>query len=333
MVSRQPLPRIPAAAGTIGSVLGLVLIFMGVTGGIAASRLWHVQQTLDAAAHAAAVSEAQNGCWTAQTSQIVSKILQGGGLPISGAHAVQVTQYSDPQGDTTPYGQVVTAKLQWAVPISVVHLQLPTSVPLTSTVEQPSQYVAFGSNTAQSNSQCTTPTLSTTASSTPVCTPTTIYVTKDIPATTSCQPQTSSVCSPSTHETWVTSTTMQCGGQWEYTCHPQTSCHTVTTESCTTQRVFNPYLNCYPVWNQWIDGWGRQCNGGWSTSQSCTPTTQDVCSTTNVCGDQYVYSCHPVTTGHWQTTTTESCHDVTTTHCTTVPAHTEQVAETVQQCS
>ncbi|SMC08174.1 hypothetical protein SAMN00768000_3713 [Sulfobacillus thermosulfidooxidans DSM 9293] len=159
MVLRRPLPRLPAAAGTIGSVLGLILIFMGVTGGIAASRLWHVQQTLDAAAHAAAVSEAQNGCWTAQTSQIVSHILQGGGLPISGAHAVQVTQYSDPQGDTTPYGQVVTAKLQWAVPISVVRLQLPTSVTLSSNVDQPSQYVAFGSQNNTTNSTCTTPDL------------------------------------------------------------------------------------------------------------------------------------------------------------------------------
>ncbi|WP_053958138.1 hypothetical protein [Sulfobacillus thermosulfidooxidans] len=338
MVCRQPLPRVPAAAGTIGSALGLVLILMGVTGGIAVSRLWHVQQTLDRAAHAAAVSEAQNGCWTAQTSQIVRQILQGGGLPVTGSHAVQVIRYTDTQDMTQPYGQLVTAKISWAVPISIVHLQLPTTVPLSSTVDQPSQYVAANSNTTQTNSQCTAPDLSTAnASATPTCTPTTIYVTQDIPAKTSCQPQTSSVCSPSTHNVWVSSTSEQCGYTThnEWTCHPQTSCHTVTTESCTTQRSFNPYLNCHAVWNPWIDGWGRQCEGGWSYSTSCTPTTRDVCSTTSTCGWSPVssYSCHPVTSGHWVTETTESCHDVTTTHCTTIPAHTEKIPETVQQCS
>lgn len=151
--------RVPAAAGTVGAVLGLILILMGVTGGIAASRLWHVQQVLDRAAHAAAVSEAQNGCWTNTTSQIVSQILQGGGLPITGAHAVQVTQYTSPQETAVPYGQLVTAGLQWSVPISVVRIQLPTTVPLSSTVDQPSQYVALGAQNNGVNTACTTPTL------------------------------------------------------------------------------------------------------------------------------------------------------------------------------
>ncbi|SMC08172.1 HTH-like domain-containing protein [Sulfobacillus thermosulfidooxidans DSM 9293] len=259
------------------------------------------------------------------------RLVQGGGLPISGAHAVQVTQYSDPQGETTPYGQVVTAQLHWAVPISVVHLQLPTSVPLTSTVEQPSQYVAFGSNTAQSNSQCTTPTLSlATASTISTCSTATIYVTKDIPATTSCQPQTTAVCSPSTQKTWVTSSTEQCGytTQDEYTCHPVQRCTPVTSEVCT------------PIWGEQCGSWSGGTYTPWgycitTHSDSCTTQTSESCSTTDVCGYSPVttYSCHPVTTGHWQTTTTESCHDVTTTACTTVPAHTEQVPETVQQCS
>ncbi|MCY0885328.1 MAG: hypothetical protein OWV35_05515 [Firmicutes bacterium] len=138
-------PRIPrrvrAAASTVGTVLGLVLMLMGVTAGVAAYRLWHVQQTLDRAAGAAATSEAQNGCWTASTSTLVTQILEGAGLPVTGPHAVQVTQYATATGTPTPYGQLVTAGFAWAVPIAVVHLTLPTAVPLNALAAQPSQYV------------------------------------------------------------------------------------------------------------------------------------------------------------------------------------------------
>ncbi|AUW92617.1 hypothetical protein BXT84_00510 [Sulfobacillus thermotolerans] len=343
--------RVLAAADTIGTVLGLVLVLMGVTGGIAGYRLWHVQQTLNRAASAAATSEAQNGCWTAQTSQIVAQVLQGGGLPISGANAVQVTHYSNPQGTTTPYGQMVTAQLHWAVPISVVRLQLPTTVPLSSAVVQPSQYVALGGNTAQSNGACTPPDLTVTAQTvaaanddaaaattntaadtpTTTCTPTTVEVTKTVPQSESCTPETHTECSPVSHETWVDSTYEACGDttQYEYTCRE--------VNSCTPQSV------CSTHYQTWCDLYN---DGAYGSSPShpvthcvsvpiSTCSTETVCSTHNVCGSSPVttYSCHPVTTGHWQTETTQSCHDVTTTQCQTIAAHTEQVPETVEQCS
>ncbi len=339
--------RVAAAAGTIGTVLGLVLILMGVTGGIAGYRLWHVQQTLDRAASAAATSEAQQGCWTAQTSQIVAQVLQGGGLPITGHDAVQVTQYSNAQETTTPYGQMVMATLRWAVPISVVRLQLPTTIPLNSAVARPSQYVALGANTAQSNSACTTPdltvsdatvatandaatTTTATTKTSSTCTPTTIEVTKTIPQSESCTPDTKTECSPVTHAVWVNSTHEQCGDttQYEYTCHPVQHCTPVSSDVCT------------PIWGEQCGSWsgGTYTSWGYCTtthSESCTTKTSESCSTTNVCESSPVttYSCHPVTTGYWQTETTQSCRDVTTTQCQTIAAHTEQVPETVEQCS
>lgn len=350
--------RVLAAADTIGTVLGLVLVLMGVTGGIAGYRLWHVQQTLNRAASAAATSEAQNGCWTAQTSQIVAQVLQGGGLPIAGANAVQVTQYSNPQGTTTPYGQMVTAQLHWAVPISVVRLQLPTTVPLSSAVVQPSQYVALGGNTAQSNGACTPPDLTVTAQAvaaandaaaattntgadTPAttCTPTTVEVTKTVPQSTSCTPKTSRVCSPTTRAVCYPVSTEQCGYQTqeEYTCSPQESCHTETTESCHKQYYWNNNINCWDNY-VFINGrwWPeRACNGGWSSYQSCSPTTQNVCTSTNVCSWKPVstYHCYEVTGESCSNESVTSCHDVTTTQCQTIAAHTEQVPETVEQCS
>jgi hypothetical protein len=343
--------RVAAAAGTIGTVLGLVLILMGVTGGIAGYRLWHVQQTLDRAASAAATSEAQQGCWTAQTSQMVAQVLQGGGLPITGNDAVQVTQYSNPQGTTTPYGQMVTAQLHWAVPISVVRLQLPTTIPLSSAVVRPSQYVALGANTAQSNSACATPDLTVpsatvatandaasaakTASTSSTCTPTTIEVTKTVPQSESCTPQTTQECSPTTQSVCQPVTSEHCGysTQEEYTCGPQESCHTETTESCVSGSYWDSEKTCSPYLS--AHGWEWTCTGGWVQRQTCTPTTRNVCTTTNVCSWHPVssYRCYDTTTTQCHAESVTSCHDVTTTQCQTVPAHTEQVPETVEQCS
>lgn len=356
-MTRQPgrPVRVLAAAGTIGTVLGLVLVLMGVTGGIAGYRLWHVQQTLNRAASAAATSEAQNGCWTAQTSQIVAQVLQGGGLPISGANAVTVTQYSNPQGTTTPYGQMVTAQLHWAVPISVVRLQLPTTIPLSSAVVQPSQYVALGGNTAQSNGACTPPdltvtaqavvaandaadTATTTAANTPTttCTPTTVEVTKTVPQSESCTPKTTRVCSPTTRAVCYPVSSEQCGDQTqeEYTCSPQESCHTETTEGdchLVSEWVPNCYEEIMPSGST-----RRICHGGSETQYTqCDPITQNVCTSTNVCSWKPVstYRCYEVTGESCSNESVTSCHDVTTTQCQTIPAHTEQVPETVEQCS
>lgn len=150
--------RVTAAANTMGTILGLVLLFMAVTAGIAGYRLWHVQNTLDRAVAAAVQSEAQNGCWTASTTTAVTQILQGAGLPVSGSHAVQVTQYSTPSGTPVDYGQLVTAGLQWSVPIAVVDITLPTSVPVSAQTAATSQYVPPDGG-ASSNPGCVTPAL------------------------------------------------------------------------------------------------------------------------------------------------------------------------------
>jgi len=292
-MSRDAPPRrLSAAAGTIGAVLGLILVLTGVTGGIAAYRLWHVQQTLDRAAAAAATSEAQNGCWTFATSQIVNQVLKGGGLPVTGSNAVQVTQYTDAQNQPVSYGQLVTAGLSWSVPISVVRLQLPTSVPLSATVTQASQYV---SAVAGGGSQCTAPSVA-------ACQTVTTYQ-------QSCQPVTTQQCKTQYQTVCGTSYQTQCGSS--YSCTSQPSCGYHTTTVCQTEETYGliAYINGRP----WY---------GWHSTYVCNPVTQYSCTTQQVCG--YHYSCWSVPVSNCHQQPVQTCQPVTTQQCTTVPVTTTQ---------
>ena len=253
-----------------------------------------MQQPLDRAAAAAANSEAQNGCWTFATSEIVNQILKGGGLPVTGSNAVEVTQYTNPQNTPVSYGQLVTASLSWSVPISVVRLQLPTSVPLNATVTQASQYVPTGGGTG-GNSACTAPSVA-------GCQTVTTYQ-------QSCQPVTTQHCSTQYQTICGTSYQSQCG--WSYSCVSQPSCGYHTTTVC--QTVENYGLIAYIDGRPWY---------GWHSAYVCNPVTQYSCTTQEVCGEHYSCWSVPVNACHQQPV--QSCQPVTIQQCTTVPVTTTQ---------
>jgi hypothetical protein len=281
----------------VGMVGGLILVTTGLTAGLAAAQLVRVHAALVQAAHAAAQSEQQQGCWTESTTQAVYETLKGAGI---NPGTVRLTADT---ASSTAYGGAVTAGLATTVGISVLGAKL-MHIPIAAGANATSFYTPATANS--SNPSCVTPaTCPTTVVEHQVCQNVT---------TQDCTPVSQQVCGP------VTQT--QCGytTEDEYTCHPVQRCTPVTSEVCT------------PIWGEQCGSWSGGTYTPWgycitTHSESCTTQTSESCSTTDVCGYSPVtsYSCHDVTTTECRTETTQSCHPVTQEQCTTVP-------ETVSAC-
>lgn len=132
-----------------GMVGGLVLFATVVTGGIAATQIVRAHLALAQAAHTAARSEQQNGCWTPSTTAAVNHTLRIAGI---NTHTVKITAASV---QSTGYGKGVTAGLSTQVGVSVLGASL-MHVPVSATASVPSMY-ASGVTTG-TGSACIVPT-------------------------------------------------------------------------------------------------------------------------------------------------------------------------------
>nr|AEP14276.1 hypothetical protein [Sulfobacillus thermotolerans] len=267
----------------VGMVGGLILVTTGLTGGLAAAQLVRVHAVLAQAAHAAAQSEQQQGCWTESTTQVVYQTLKEAGVnPGSVALTADTAQ-------STLYGGRVTAGLTTKVGVSVLGAQW-LQIPVSAAANAPSFYTpttAGGTNPA-----CITPaTCPTVTTDHQQCTP----------AHQSCQAATTEVCTPVSQQVCGPVTTTNCGDttQEEYTCAPQQFCQTNYWD-CSDPGT----ASCPPA------DWVTTC----TTQEEChdQPVTVYQCHdvTTNTCRTMTTESCHPITQ--------EQCRTIPE-QCTTVP--------------
>ena len=293
------------ATGT-GQILGLMAFTIILTGVIGGAQLMRIQAALSHAAQVATASEAQQGCWTAATTQAVYQTLKSAGVNPA---TVQLTADTPA---TTTYGGTVTTGLSTTAGVAVLGVT-PFHIPLSAAANGTSFYTPAAAGAT--NPACVAPA---------TCPSVTTMVPHCTPAHQSCQPVTTQQCTPVTQTVCGPVSSQQCGytTQEEYTCTPVQHCGPVTTNQCVTDGY------CA----QW-DSATNSCVQ-WGSFQVCNPTTTTVCTTTNQCGwhPVSVYSCHTVTTTECQPETTQSCHTVTTQQCTTVPQQCTTVPETTSAC-
>lgn len=264
-------------ATTTASIGGLVLVVSLFTAGVTLARIYGTHAVLAKASQVAVRSEQQQGCWTSETSNVVTNVFHDSNF---GAQSVNVTQAT-----LTPtlYGHSVVAGFSTKVPIRVWGMKV-TSMTVKAqagsssfftpaitggsypTCQTPSSYnPSSSSSSTPSSSTSTTPSSTPSSSATPTChTVTTTsqqctaghYATKSV-AVQQCTPVTKDVCSPVSSQ--QCSTTYQvCGyndgslpGEWGCStvnrqvplCHTVTTtqCHTVTSESCSTSYQTQKY--------------------------------------------------------------------------------------------
>jgi len=131
--------------GSIGALL--ILVFL-LTGTLSVLRVWQAHQTLERAASAAIRSEEQYGCWTINTDQAVTQIVNGSGLVATG---IRVLQYT---ANPATYGNAVTATLQYQFDTNFLFGGI-TSHTLTTAQNGSSFYVP--SSLTKNTQSCTTP--------------------------------------------------------------------------------------------------------------------------------------------------------------------------------
>ena len=345
----------------VGIIGGMILFVTVLTAGIGAVQAMRVHHALYQAAQKASQVEQQQGCWTNGASTAVYNTLKANGL---NPNSVQVTADT---ASTQSYGGAVTAGLKTQMGITVLGLRLLT-VPVGAAANAASFYtptVPGGVNPAcvpvstcpivtTSTPQCTPAHQVCQTVSHQQCQPLSQQVCHTVP-TQQCTPVTTQQCGYTTQEVYSchSVTTQQCGytTQEVYACHPVTSCHPVTTRSCTTSPG-----RCYTFWVN-----GRAEHHCDPPTTTCTTHTTTVCSTTQQCGytPESVYSCHPVTsqqcgytpqsvyschavtsqqcttvnTQQCHTVTTQSCHAVQTQQCQTAPQQCTTLTEQVNQCT
>lgn len=133
----------------IGNLGGLLLWAMLFTAGLGIVQVARYHATLTQAAQVALTSEAQNGCWTAATTQAVTATMQGTGLNPTTVQVQSATVHTVAYGHAIQVGLATTVTLHW--------VGLTWSLPLTVAVTGTSFYVPAAAGEA--NPACTTATL------------------------------------------------------------------------------------------------------------------------------------------------------------------------------